>query len=59
MKYVLFNCILSNGPPLCLVVRVPRYRSGGPGFDSRAQKKVVALERGSLSLVSAVEDLTE
>jgi hypothetical protein len=35
------------------VVRVPGYRSGGPGFDSRAlQKKVVGLERGPLSLVS-------
>jgi hypothetical protein len=41
------------------VVRVPGYRSGGPGFDSRAlqEKKVVGLERGPLSLVSATEEL--
>jgi hypothetical protein len=46
---------------LCgLVVRVPGYRSGGPGFDSRALqggKKVVGLERGPLSLVSTTEEL--
>jgi hypothetical protein len=44
---------------LCaLVVRVPGYRSGGPGFDSRAlQIKVVGLERGLLSLVSTTEQL--
>jgi hypothetical protein len=41
-----------------LVVRVPGYRSGGPGFDSRHyKKKVVDLERGPLSLVSATEEL--
>jgi hypothetical protein len=41
---------------LCgLVVRVSGYRSGGPGFDSRHYKKVVGLERGPLSLVSATE----
>jgi hypothetical protein len=40
-----------------LVVRVPGYRSGR--FDSRAlqEKKIVDLERGSLSLVSTTEDL--
>jgi hypothetical protein len=46
---------------LCdLVVRVPGYRSRGPGFDSRAlqeEKKVVGLERGPLSLVSTTEKL--
>jgi hypothetical protein len=44
---------------LCgLLVRVPGYRSGGPGFDFRAlQKKVVSLERGLLSLVSTTEEL--
>jgi hypothetical protein len=47
---------------LCgLLVRVPGYRSGGPGFDSRAlqrkKKKVVGLERGPLSLVSTTEEL--
>jgi hypothetical protein len=41
-----------------LVVRVPGYRSGGPEFDSRHyKKKVVSLERGPLSLVSATEEL--
>jgi hypothetical protein len=40
---------------LCgLVVRVPGYRSGGPGFDSWAQKKLVV---GPLSLVSTTEEL--
>jgi hypothetical protein len=45
---------------LCgLVVRVPGYRSGGPGFDSRAlqEKKVVGLEWDPLSLVSTTEEL--
>jgi hypothetical protein len=46
---------------LCgLVVTVPGYRSGGPGFDSRAlqeEKKVVGLERGPLSLVSTIDKL--
>jgi hypothetical protein len=44
---------------LCgLVVRVPGYRSGGPGLDSRAlQENVVGLERGPLSLVSTTEKL--
>jgi hypothetical protein len=44
---------------LCgMVVRVPGFRSGGPGFDSRHYKtKVVGLERGPLSLVSATEEL--
>jgi hypothetical protein len=39
------------------VVRVPGYRSGGLGFDSRALqgKKVAGLERGPLSLVSTTE----
>jgi hypothetical protein len=42
----------------CLVVRVPVYISGRPGFDSgHDKKKVVGLERGPLSLVSATEEL--
>jgi hypothetical protein len=51
------RCIL--GDRLCgLVVRVPGYRFGDPGFDSRHHKKKVAgLERGPLSLVSATEEL--
>jgi hypothetical protein len=42
------------------VVRVPGYRSRGPGFDSRRYQifwEVVGLERGPLSLVSTVEEL--
>jgi hypothetical protein len=41
------------------VVRVPGYRLGDPGFDSRVlqEKKVVGLERGPLSLVSTTEEL--
>jgi hypothetical protein len=48
---------------LCgLVVRVPGYRSKGPGFDSRRYQifgEVVDLERGPLSLVSITEELHE
>jgi hypothetical protein len=48
---------------LCgLVVRVPGYRSGGLGFDSRAlqeKKKEVGLEWSPLSLVSTTEELLE
>jgi hypothetical protein len=46
---------------LCgLVVRVPGYISGGPGFDYRHYKqKVGSLERGPHSLVSAIEELLE
>jgi hypothetical protein len=41
------------------VVRVPGYRSGGPGFDFRVlqEKKVVGLERGPLSRLSTTEEL--
>jgi hypothetical protein len=46
---------------LCrLVVRVPGYRSRGPGFDSRIYQifwKVMGLEWGPLSLVSITEEL--
>jgi hypothetical protein len=46
---------------LCsLVVRVPGYRSTGPGFDSRRYQifwEVVGLERGPLSHVSTIEGL--
>jgi hypothetical protein len=46
---------------LCgLMVRVPGYRSRSPKFDSRLyqiSREVVGLERGSLSVVSAIEEL--
>jgi hypothetical protein len=48
---------------LCgLVIRVPGYRSRGPGFDSRRYQifgEVVGLERGPLSLVRIIEELLE
>jgi hypothetical protein len=49
---------------LCgLVVRIPGYRSRGPGFDSRRYKnffrEVVGLERGSLSLMRIIKELLE
>jgi hypothetical protein len=48
---------------LCgLLVRVPGYRSRGPGFNSRRYQifwEVVGLERGSLSLVRITEELLE
>jgi hypothetical protein len=48
-------------PSLCLVVRVPGYRSGGPGSipGHYQKKKVVGLERGALSLVSTTEELLD
>jgi hypothetical protein len=48
---------------LCgLVVRVPGYRSRGPGFDPQRYQifwEVVGLERGPLSLVRIIEELLE
>jgi hypothetical protein len=48
---------------LCgLVVRVPGYRSKGPGFDSRRYQifwEVVGLERGPLNLMRIIEELLE
>jgi hypothetical protein len=44
------------------VVRVPGYRSGGPGFHSRRYQiflEVVGLERGLLSLMMIIEELLE
>jgi hypothetical protein len=63
------NTIMNLGIPipwlkenrLCgLVVRVLGYRSGGPGSIPGTTKiKVVALERGPLSLVSTTEELLD
>jgi hypothetical protein len=56
--YKLFPYIRDH---LCgLVVRVPGYRSRGPGFDSKRYQvfwEVVGLERGPFSLVSTIEEL--
>jgi hypothetical protein len=44
------------------VVRVPGYRSRGPGFDSQRYQfflEVVGLERSPLSLVRIIEELLE
>jgi hypothetical protein len=50
--------MLASADRLCgLVVRVPGYISGGPGFDSQNYKKKVGLERSPLSLVSTTEEL--
>jgi hypothetical protein len=54
--------ILSYGTACGLVVRVPGYRSRGPGFDSRPYQifwEVVGLERGPLGLVRISEELLE
>jgi hypothetical protein len=52
---------LSQDDHLCgLVVRVPGYKSRGPGFDSRLYHifwEVVGLEWGPLSLMSTTEEL--
>jgi hypothetical protein len=43
-----------------VVIRVPAYRSRGPGFDSRRYQifwEVLGLERGALSLLSIIEEL--
>jgi hypothetical protein len=53
----------ANIDRLCgLVVRVPGYRSGGPGSipgTTKKKKIVVGLERGPLSLVSTTEELLD
>jgi hypothetical protein len=53
--------LVSTTDRLCgIVVRVPGYRSRGPGFDSGALQegnKVVGLEWGPLSLVNTTEEL--
>jgi hypothetical protein len=63
--HVISNLLLTTiqSASLCgLVVRVPGYRSRGPGFYSRRYQifsGVVGLERGPLSLVRIIEELLE
>jgi hypothetical protein len=57
-----FICSHINTRLCGLVVRVPGYRSRGPGFYSRHYQiswEVVGLERGPLSLVRIIEELLE
>jgi hypothetical protein len=56
-----FECMYRKWDRLSgLVVRVPGYRSGGPGsILGTTIKKVVGLERGPLSLVSTTEELLD
>jgi hypothetical protein len=60
-KPLLFYQVAPQLDRLCgLVVRVLDYRSGGPGsIPGTTRKKVVGLERGSLSLVSTTEELLD
>jgi hypothetical protein len=54
MYYFLMDHLFS------LVVRVPGYRSRGPGFDSQRYQifwEVVGVERAPLSLVRITEEL--
>jgi hypothetical protein len=59
----LYSRVSCTSDRLCgLVVRVPGYRSRGPGFESRRYQiswEVVVLERGPLSLVRITEELLE
>jgi hypothetical protein len=61
IPYVHIPIILTDR--LCgLVVRILRYRSGGPVSipgTTRKEKRVVGLERGPLSLVSTTEELLD
>jgi hypothetical protein len=54
-------CVCVEFGRLCgLVVRVPRYRSRGPGYDSHRYQcfwEVVGPERGPVSIVDTIEEL--
>jgi hypothetical protein len=56
-----FPRLFADVDRLCgLVVGVLGYRSGGPGsIPGTTKKKVVGLDRGPLSLVSATEELLD
>jgi hypothetical protein len=52
--------VMRTDCPCGLVVRVLGYRSRGPGsIHGTTRKKVVGLERGSLSLVITTEELLD
>jgi hypothetical protein len=56
------SCLLFKGRLCGLVIRVPGYRSRGPGFDSRRYQifwEVVGLEWGPLNLVRITEELLD
>jgi hypothetical protein len=58
----IFGVYMPRNDRLCgLVVRVLGYISGGPGsiHGATTKKKVAALERGPLSLVSTTEELLD
>jgi hypothetical protein len=59
-KSLEFKKKITHNDRLCgLVVRVPGYRSRGPGFDSQRYQifwEIVGPERGSLSLMSTIEE---
>jgi hypothetical protein len=60
LRRCIFWCGNRVGDRLCdIVVRVPVYRSRGPGFDFRRYQIfwVVELERGPLSVMSTIEEL--
>jgi hypothetical protein len=58
--YINITIIILDDRLCGLVVRVLGYRSGGPGsIPGTTRKKVVGLERGSLSLVSTTEELLD
>jgi hypothetical protein len=58
-RYIIW-CLVNNSDHLSfLVVRVPGYRCGGPGFDSRHYRKSNGSGTGPLSLVSATEEQLE
>jgi hypothetical protein len=53
-------CLILSDRLCGLVVRVLCYRYGGPGsIPGTIRKKVMGLERGSLSLVSTTEELLD
>jgi hypothetical protein len=51
----------ASAPFLTLLIQFLAYRSGGSGLilGTTRKKKVVGLERGSLSLVSTTEELLD